>query len=48
VRYELESLVGRDQYDGEMTCTRQYVIDEVLMLYQSMREFQKAHEKWVI
>jgi hypothetical protein len=33
---------------GEITCTRQYISDEVLMLYQSMREFQKAHVKWVI
>jgi hypothetical protein len=32
---------------GEMTCTRQYIIDEVLMLYQGMREFQKAHVKQV-
>ena len=33
---------------GEMTCTRQYIIDEVLMLYPSMREFQKAQVKRVI
>jgi hypothetical protein len=25
---------------GEMICTGQYIIDEVFMLYQSMREFQ--------
>jgi hypothetical protein len=33
---------------GEIIWSRQDIIGEVFMLYQGMREFQKAHEKWVI
>jgi hypothetical protein len=32
---------------GEMIWSRQDIIGEVLMLYQGMREFQKAHVKQV-
>jgi hypothetical protein len=32
---------------GEMIWSGQDIFDEVLMLYQGMREFQKAHVKWV-
>jgi hypothetical protein len=38
--YKPESLVGRDQYDGEMIWSRQDINGEVFMLHQSMREFQ--------
>jgi hypothetical protein len=34
--YESESLVGRDQYDLREDWTRQNIIDEVFMLYQSI------------
>jgi hypothetical protein len=33
VRYGLESLVRRDQYDWRDNWTRQNIIDEVFMLY---------------
>jgi hypothetical protein len=33
VRYQFESLVGKDQYDLRENWTRQNIIDEVLMLY---------------
>jgi hypothetical protein len=39
VRYEFESLAGEDQYDSRENWTRQNIIDEVFMLYQSMKEF---------
>jgi hypothetical protein len=39
VRYELESLVGKDQYDLRENWIRHNIIDEVFMLYQSMNEF---------
>jgi hypothetical protein len=36
-RYGLESLVGKDQYDWRENWIRHNMIDEVFMLYQSMR-----------
>jgi hypothetical protein len=36
VRYEFESLVGKDQYDLREKWVRQIIIDEVFMLYQSI------------
>jgi hypothetical protein len=33
VRYESESLVGKDQYDLRESWDRHYIIDEVFMLY---------------
>jgi hypothetical protein len=37
VRYESESLVGKDKYDLRENWTRHNIIDEVFMLYQSIR-----------
>jgi hypothetical protein len=39
VRYEFESLVGKDQYDWRDNWARQNIIDEDFMLYQSIYEF---------
>jgi hypothetical protein len=39
VRYEFESLVGKDQYDWRDNWTWHNMIDEVFMLYQSIYEF---------
>jgi hypothetical protein len=36
VRYEFESLVGKDQHDLRENWTRQNMIDEAFMLYQSI------------
>jgi hypothetical protein len=45
VRYGFESLVGEDQYDLREIWTRQIMIDEVFMLYQSIRVLGIAHVK---
>jgi hypothetical protein len=39
--------LGEINMIGEVIWSRQDKIGEVLMLYQSRREFQKAHVKWV-
>jgi hypothetical protein len=39
MKYGFESLVGEDQYDLRENWTRQNIIDEVFMLYQSIYEF---------
>jgi hypothetical protein len=38
VRYGFEILVGKDQYDWRDDWSRQYIIGEVFMLYQSIDE----------
>jgi hypothetical protein len=43
VRYGFESLAREDQYDLRENWTRQNIIDEVLMLYQSTRVLGIAH-----
>jgi hypothetical protein len=43
VRYEFESLVGKDQNDWRDKWIRHNIFDEVLMLYQSMRVLGIAH-----
>jgi hypothetical protein len=43
VRYEFESLVGKDPNDWRDNWTRQNnIIDEVFMLYYSINEFWKG------
>jgi hypothetical protein len=42
MRYELESLVGKDRYDLRENWIRQNIIDEVFMLYRSINEFQNS------
>jgi hypothetical protein len=39
VRYESESLVGKDQYDLRENWARHNIIDGVFMFYQSIYEF---------
>jgi hypothetical protein len=43
VRYEFESLVGEDQNDLRDNWIRHNIIDEVFMLYQSIRVLGIAH-----
>jgi hypothetical protein len=45
VGYEFESLVGEDQYDLRENWIRHNIIDEVFMLYQSIRVLGIAHVK---
>jgi hypothetical protein len=47
VRYGSESLVGKDKYDLRENWIRHNVIDEVLMLYQSIRVLGIAHVNYI-
>jgi hypothetical protein len=45
VRYESESLVGRDQYDSKEKWTRHNIVDDVLCFIKAYMSFREAPVK---